>query len=92
MDALVRRECAGWKGRSANALRAVAAADEVAREPDDFALAAEFEDGPLAVERVQRDVVHAKINLPSRCDPRGDEVLDDLMLRIDGDGLPPVRS
>lgn len=41
----------------------------------------------VCVERVQRDVLHAEVDLSIGRELRGEEVLDDLVLRVNSDGL-----
>ena len=69
-------------------MEAVAAGDDVAAQLVVGSLVAEADARPLALEVVQRDVVDLEAQLAAGLQPRGDEVLDHLLLAVDGDRPP----
>ena len=69
-------------------MEAVAAGDDVAAQLVVGALVAEADAGPLALEVVQRHVLDLEAQLAAVAQPRGDEVLDHLLLAVDRDRPP----
>src|SRR5215207_2775313 len=70
---------------AADAVVTVAAGNEVAAELPSFAVVDEPDRRRLRLEAVHRDVVYLEEQRAARLDPRGDQVLHDLLLPVDGD-------
>ncbi len=83
--ALERAEDAGGNARAADAVKAVAACDDVALELLRDALVREPNARPLAVELVHAHAVDVEEQRQTARQPRSDEVLHDLGLTVDDD-------
>src|SRR3990170_7103273 len=72
--------------RPRDAVEAVAAGDEVAFEFVDFSVPVKPRLRRRGVQVVTRDVLYAEQQRAAGGQARGDQVLDHLVLRVDGDG------
>src|SRR5688572_2390032 len=75
-------------GGARNAVKAVAAGDEVGMDFLDFAVVVEARLGRRRIEVVKRRILHAEQDLSAGGEARGDQVLDHLVLDVDGDRPP----
>ena len=72
-------------GGARNAVEAVAAGNEVGMDLLDFAVVVETGLGRRRIQVVKRRILHAEQDLSAGGEARGDQVLDHLVLRVDGD-------
>ena len=82
---LVDRDGSAWNGASADATEPVAAGDEVAAQLAQSRLVATADEGVLAGQLVEADVIDLEQELPAGGQPGANHVLHDLLLAVDGD-------
>ena len=92
VDALIDGQRVLRHARPADAVEAVAAADEVTRERLRLAVLAKADLRPVALEIVDAHVFGLEDDLAAGGEPGGDQVLGDLGLAVDGHGLAGERS
>src|SRR5437764_8827048 len=78
--AIVDPERIGGNARPANAVKAVAAGDEIAIELLEFALLAKANAWPAGLELMDADVIHLEKNDTAVGEAPRDQVFDDLLL------------
>ena len=85
IDALERAQRSGRNRTAAHAVEAVATGDEVAGQDLTHAIGGEVDLRTRAVDPVQTHVRHGEVERLAAGQARGDQILDHLVLGIDGD-------
>src|SRR4051812_29787515 len=88
IDTVELGEHAGRDRLARHAVEAVAAGDDVALERLRLALVCERDARRVAVDALEAEVGDLEADVAARLEAAGDEVLDDLLLAVDGDRPP----
>jgi hypothetical protein len=88
VHAFENRKCAVRDKAARDAVRAVASRQEIAPEFPRLAALAITNGGTRCVQSMQADVANFEMNLPVGVQPRLYQILDNLLLRVNGDGSP----